>query len=123
MQSSCTLCHTELETRYYEGVAVQFCKDCMGIFLSERKLAIIEGCHATHDTADALPRRRRTDHKPCPQCQSAMFKVKHGEQHPVFIDYCDQCHGIWLERCVLSTVQGIYEQVENEQRRLKLRVA
>lgn len=112
-----------METRYYEGVAVQLCRDCKGVFLSERKLAIIEGCHETHDSKDALPRRRRTDIKPCPQCDSAMHKVRHGELHSVFIDFCETCRGIWLDEGVVSSIQGVFEQVDDEQRQRHLRVA
>lgn len=123
MKLSCTHCRKEMETRYYEGVAVQLCMDCKGVFLSERKLAIIEDSHETHDSKDALPRRRHTDIKPCPQCDNAMLKVQHGELRPAFIDFCAHCHGIWLEKGVLPSVHGVYEMIDAEQRQFHLHVA
>ena len=114
MKSSCTHCRKELETRYYEGLAVQLCKDCKGVYLSERKLAIIEDRHEIHNSKDALPRRRHSDARPCPQCDQPMQKVKHGEAHPVFVDYCESCHGIWLDTGLLPYIDALYEVYNDE---------
>ncbi len=114
MKSSCTHCRKELETRYYEGLAVQLCKDCKGVYLSERKLAIIEDRHEIHNSKDALPRRRHSDARPCPQCDQPMQKVKHGEAHPVFVDYCESCHGIWLDKGLLPYIDALYEVYNDE---------
>ena len=123
MGLSCNHCKKEMHILYFEGVAVQLCMDCKGVFLSERKLAIIEDCHEQHDSKDALPRRRREDKAICPQCFSTMFKVRHGQRRPAFIDFCETCHGIWLEKGTLPSIEAVYGLADELNRHPHLRVA
>ena len=42
MGLKCEHCDDDMQTVFYEGVAIQLCMGCKGIFLSKRKLAMIE---------------------------------------------------------------------------------
>ena len=42
----------------------------------------------------------------CPECRQAMLVL---ELHAVEIDYCDQCHGIWLDAGELELLLADHE--------------
>ena len=109
MEISCVHCKTKMQTRYVEGVAVQLCEDCKGVYLTERKLAIIEGRQEPHN-------RRAPFYKDqplhCPHCQHQMNKVRHGNSRKNLIDFCHHCSGIWLEKDALRSLQAVYEMAE-----------
>jgi uncharacterized protein len=110
MNLKCERCDDAMQTVFYEGVAIQLCMGCKGIFLSEKKLAMIEASREIEIPEDTPHSRRKYEVlRNCPKCESQMKKVKHGKIRKTMIDYCTDCTGIWLDKGELASIQFSYE--------------
>lgn len=113
MSISCKRCDTDMHTVFYEGVAIQLCLDCKGIFLTRKKLEIIENSREIEIPEDMpIPRNGPEVRRHCPNCNILMRKAKHGRIRTTIIDYCDDCSGIWLDKGELASIQLSYEIAE-----------
>jgi len=117
---------------YYEGVPLQKCSHCEGVFAPSHKISrILIRRDKTFDPeivrmaeATIRERDRRVDgfykQKPvnawvldCPQCGRKMRRQFFVYSYPVEIDRCVYCEGIWFDRQELEILQYIYENKEH----------
>ena len=113
-----------MQTVFYEGVAIQLCMSCKGIFLTQKKLEIIENSREIEIPEHVLvPRNGPEVRRHCPNCDIAMKKVKHGRIRAHMIDFCMDCNGIWLDKGELASIQFSYEIAERNQFMNQLRSA
>ena len=105
-----------MQTVFYEGVAIQLCMSCKGIFLSQKKLEIIENSREIEIPDDMpVPRNGSEVRRHCPRCDIVMKKVRHGKVRATLIDFCTDCSGIWLDKGELASIQFSYEIAERNQ--------
>ena len=121
----CPVCDEPLWIVELEGVEVDRCARCEGVWLDEGELEIVSRC----DTQDPLMRVQREGEayaepafrKPsaaspitatadggagartrakrrCPRCSARMREVVMGSDRPVYVDRCPQGHGLWFDR-------------------------
>ncbi len=103
-----------MHTVFYEGVAIQLCMSCNGIFLTRRKLEIIQDSREIEIPKDTpIPRNGPEVLRNCPHCHDIMKKAKHGKIRTTMIDYCETCSGIWLDKGELASIQFSYEIAEH----------
>ncbi len=114
MSFHCKRCDTDMQTVFYEGVTIELCMDCKSIFLSKKRLEIIEKSREIEIPSD-LPKPRKGPEilRDCPQCEIVMKKVSHGKIRSTMIDYCEECTGIWLDKGELASIQFSYEIAED----------
>jgi heat shock protein HtpX len=129
---ACPHCRTALGELYYEGVPLQKCSHCEGVFAPSHKISrILIRKDKTFDPeivrmaeATIRERDRRVDgfykQKPvnawvldCPQCGRKMRRQFFVYSYPVEIDRCVYCEGIWFDRQELEILQYIYENKEH----------
>ena len=116
MNMLCERCDTDMQTVFYEGVTIQLCMSCKGIFLSKKKLGIIEDSREIEIPDDTpYPRNGVEVRRHCPKCEIGMKKVRHGKIRSTMIDYCETCTGIWLDKGELASIQFSYEIAERNQ--------
>lgn len=91
----------------YEGVEVDYCDACHGIWLDAGELellfadrAITEGFLTAGDPAHAKGEKARR----CPLCGKKMSKATTGGEQPVVYDACPRGHGLWFDHGELATV-------------------
>ncbi|HIF50895.1 MAG TPA: hypothetical protein EYQ42_05125 [Thiotrichaceae bacterium] len=114
MSFHCKRCDTDMQTVFYEGVAIQLCMTCKSIFLSKKKLEIIKDSREIEIPEDTpIPRRGLEIQRDCPKCEVVMKKIRHGRIRSTMIDYCETCTGIWLDKGELASIQFSYEVAEN----------
>lgn len=118
MSIFCKRCDTDMQTVFYEGVAIQLCMSCKGVYLTRRRLEIIKDSREIEIAKDT-PKPRKGPEVPrcCPNCQDIMKKAKYGKIRPTMIDYCETCNGIWLDKGELASIQFSYEIAENNRTR------
>ncbi len=128
----CPHCRTALDELYYEGVPVQKCSHCAGVFAPSRKISrILIRKDKAFDAeivrlAEVAIRERdqRVDgfykQKPvnawvldCPQCRRKMRRQFFVYSYPIEIDRCVYCEGIWFDGHELEILQYIYENKEH----------
>jgi Zn-finger nucleic acid-binding protein len=97
----CPKCKTEsLEEVVVEGVAVDRCARCTGIWFDHQELSELLAEDARRV---ALLRHGREDEYAggmkgqCPRDDSGLLRVYSCIDRSVILDACAECHGIWLD--------------------------
>lgn len=134
----CPRCTSQqLEALLFDGVAVDHCRGCGGLWLDHRVFAQLQ----RHEAANApmmlrlseLPRPSSTPHAktyiPCPECGSLMNRRNFAGCSGVIVDECRR-HGVWFDAGELATIMQFIrdggldraraklEQQQNERQRL-----
>jgi len=100
---NCPHCQTEFRTRIIEGVKIDECRDCQGIWLDAEKLRRLKDAadpdlqwmdFELWDHADQF----HIAEKPvdCPVCAVPLVAIEYGDTG-VAIDCCNGCRGVWLD--------------------------
>jgi Zn-finger nucleic acid-binding protein len=123
----CVRCREQLKLESYEGVEIDRCLQCQGVWLDAGELAKIVG--ATNETfsgsliaktleakASGVPRNEKDSEELCPKCSTAMKPINYSYESGVIIDSCPSGHGIWFDSKELEKVQVFKE---NEDKKLK----
>ena len=99
----CVKCNSVLDRGSFQGLEVDLCPKCGGLWLDrgeitraaklpEEELDRLRGLL----TGKAGPPPVPTENKaPCPACPGSLAEVVLGAVH---VDYCNKCHGIFLDR-------------------------
>jgi Zn-finger nucleic acid-binding protein len=105
----CPACHTVLIVVEREGIELDWCPDCSGLWFDEGELVLLgekagrplEAEHLGGREGDTVERGKRR----CPRCPRKMKQVgmASGDGERVQIDRCDE-HGIWLDRGELGAI-------------------
>jgi hypothetical protein len=122
----CPRCKLALVRDTYEGVAVDLCRECWGVWLDtgeletilesqeihfspEEKKLVLEGRHA----------RIHASHTPvaCPKCSVRMERLFLDPEVYLVIDRCPR-HGIWLDTGEIKTIQAMAEASQTVSRLL-----
>ena len=100
---NCPRCRTELQHQTLDGVEIEECRECQGIWLDAERLRRLK------DSADPDLQWMDFDlwnhadqfhiaERPveCPICATALVAIEYGDTG-VEIDYCNGCRGVWLD--------------------------
>jgi len=103
-----------------EGVSVDFCGDCKGVWFERGELGrMVELSKDIPNLEDSLQRAQDTDFH-CPRCRQALKEIQYAPMNNLKVDYCRGCQGIWLDAGELSTVEGLATILESPASRLGL---
>jgi len=113
----CPTCETVLGRIKYEGVDIEACPECRGVWLDGRRLRHIERRREVIVDEDAA---RRVTSKPetpesqraCPRCTQPMKKYRYGKNKRIIVDQCPACKGIWLDDGELEAIQHAHQRWE-----------
>jgi Zn-finger nucleic acid-binding protein len=81
-----------------EGVEIDYCQSCEGIWLDEGELELtLGGTEKADEFVKSFTKAKNSTEKPrhCPICLKKMQKVFAGGD--VLIDRCRKKHGLWLD--------------------------
>ncbi len=116
MISVCPTCDKPLLVLEYQGVAVDFCHRCRGIWLDSGELELLlERTGA--DAKDPLlqfqkqkGRRIKGRRKMCPRCDRPMLEivVEGDAQRKVVVDHCARGHGLWFDATELVQLLALF---------------
>lgn len=102
---TCPKCSEVLDRYALEGVEVDICPGCRGFWLDSGELRLLRDraafwgleqvmAHAAQAPRSVPPSSSRV-RLPCPTCQGKLVAV---QLSGTWIDVCNQCDGIWLDR-------------------------
>lgn len=83
----------------FEGIEIDYCDKCRGIWLDPEEMTLLLGADAGWEQwlkpqrDDALARVK----KRCPRCGTRMLQRPAGKSSPVNCDLCPRGHGLWLD--------------------------
>lgn len=114
-----------LKPNQYEGVDVQVCPQCKGIWLSYQDLNAIIHNEATAWTEPqkaeilqqlgkaGVPETELQRHLACPECGAVMSAINYQYSSGIMINKCKNNHGVWLDSGELNKIQ-IYKEACNK---------
>jgi Zn-finger nucleic acid-binding protein len=117
MNVNCPRCEAALRSGEIEGVQIDECAACQGIWFEKDELQQARDASdpdlawmdfemwKDEDQFDISQGALR-----CPTCDTAMAAVKYGDTG-VEVDYCTHCQGVWLDG---SEFEGIVNALEAE---------
>ena len=109
----------EMNTSTYEGLEIDTCPVCAGVWLDRGELEVIEEVHPENpkvEAADPLERSldmAKQEAMPpitCPFCPEEMVREERGLASGILIDVCPKGHGIWLDKGELQALERFYER-------------
>ncbi|MBC8131528.1 MAG: zf-TFIIB domain-containing protein [Deltaproteobacteria bacterium] len=100
---TCVKCTSVLDRATFEGLEVDLCPRCGGLWLDRGEITRAARLPAEEITrlrglltqAGGPPPLPTTHLVPCPACDGKLSEVTLGSVH---VDYCGACHGIFLDR-------------------------
>ena len=104
----CPVCNEPLVVLEMEGVEIDRCFSCGGIWLDAGEMEFIAGSAGAD--VEKLQRALWSGEKSpepgrkCPRCGKKMNELNVGEKKKVTIDRCPRGQGIWLDKGELQTL-------------------
>lgn len=104
MSRTCPDCLTPLETRHFQGVMIDSCPKCAGIFFDSGEVLELKrkGVEAMRELEDEIvptvtvePSAEKL--RQCPSCAVSMEKFRYLYHSNIVLDECDKCGGIWVQ--------------------------
>lgn len=100
----CPVCKSDMIDVEHEGIELDYCTDCRGVWFDAEELELLLGRMGFGDhglslddmlsrpQAETSERKRR-----CPICGRKMKKATIGRQPEVLIDVCPRGDGLWFD--------------------------
>jgi len=97
----CPKCRADMEQVDIEGIEIDRCKYCQGIWFDagEREALQAMDAAAQIDTGDAKlgKETNEVDDYPCPRCSGAMVRVVDPQQTHIWFEVCSSCSGSFFD--------------------------
>lgn len=104
---NCPKCHGALHEMEIEGVKVDFCSPCKGIWFDKDEMAFMAELPEDLPEVDVQQAAVATDFD-CPRCNNVKLQtMKFVKAEDLLIDRCPACQGIWLDKGELPKVEKI----------------
>jgi Zn-finger nucleic acid-binding protein len=99
---TCPKCQGRLDSILYQGIEVDRCCQCAGIWFDDTEVEALKGLKGseTIDLGDSTtPSHDDTQNEAilCPRCQMPMNRLLDMDKYPIWYEQCPQCYGIWLD--------------------------
>lgn len=114
----CPFCSNAMKEENYEGVIIDRCCSCDGVWLDDNEIQII--LQQTQKTFTELQKieaiiLKNQDHREkeslrCPKCGDLLQVLNYALNSGVFIDRCKNHHGVWLDKGELDKLQIFMEE-------------
>jgi Zn-finger nucleic acid-binding protein len=113
----------ELSRARIDGIELDRCSECEGLWLDRGELRQVcelgledveDEIHVTHQ-AESGELARPPGYMRCPACPDGRLqRISITVLHPVRVDRCDQCLGLWLDRSELDAIVHERRQLDSE---------
>jgi Zn-finger nucleic acid-binding protein len=130
---NCARCGSKakLKPEFYEGVEIDRCPSCKGVWLDDKELtkivslqqekfstALIDSTLKAAFKGVTEEEKKTKEH--CPKCSEIMHPVNYSYSSGIVIDRCPQAHGVWLDFKELEKIQSHGEHWEKEKQSKQL---
>lgn len=112
----CPVCGQPTVAFEWQGVEIDRCLTCGGVWLDEGELETITELSGVDPgeltAAVAFSRRGRRTRRRCPRCPRRLREIQGGRESKIVLDRCPSGHGIWFDRGELIAVVRSYADLE-----------
>jgi len=107
---NCPRCNSELAVEDYQGIEVDRCPSCGGMWLDYGELDQLEDTVFDQDKLKgSLKARSFQGEVTCPKCSGQMQRFYY-RSYNLELDFCEQGHGWWLDAGEEKQVLELMEQ-------------
>ena len=107
---NCPRCKTGLKTEKYNGIEVDRCPKCLGLWLDHPELDQLEDTILSDDEIKGMMMyARRESDILCPNCNQVMATFNY-RAYNLPIDYCPDEHGFWLDGGEEKRILGLMQR-------------
>jgi Zn-finger nucleic acid-binding protein len=97
----CPKCRTDMEQIDYEGVEIDRCRNCKGLWFDAGEIEVLSTKNAaaaldTGDVATGMQHNAIQDYE-CPRCSDTMKPTVDARQPHISFETCNACHGSFLD--------------------------
>ena len=123
----CPKCGAEMRTILYEGVQIDKCSSCEGEWLDGGELKTIvkrreekfspeevESVRSSINETREAPEKMPEHPYHCPRCGVDLVRINYALSSGVWIDRCENCGGVWLDKNELEQIQFLAEEGEKK---------
>jgi len=114
MNRTCPDCNLALTARDFQGITIDTCPKCAGIFFDEGEVNQLKGkgLQAMEELEDAIVPEEQHEatadkFRLCPNCKDSMDKFRYMYHSDVVLDECGQCGGIWVQDGELGRMREV----------------
>ena len=108
----CPVCHEPLVAFELDGVEIDRCVDCHGVWLDAGELELIAGRAGTQggklSRALSEARGQRHGKRRCPRCRRKLRVIHVEGSSVVELDRCPSGHGLWLDAGEMESLIGAF---------------
>ena len=109
-EMNCPRCHAAMSVEKYEGIEIDWCSSCKGMWLDFNELDQLEDKELDDDDVKgSLMFRSYQGDLHCPTCESGM-QMFHYRAYDLELDFCPNEHGFWLDSGEEKRVLEIMKQ-------------
>lgn len=121
----CVRCDGVLVVKKYEGIEIDQCQKCSGIWLDDAEVTkIIENeetqfpkelvQEAVELAFTGIPKNEIESVELCPKCQARMLAINFGYDSGIVVDRCPNQHGLWFDCQELEKIQARHEYMDQQ---------
>ena len=92
----CPNCSTELVAAMRDGIEVEACPSCNGMWLNQQELTQLEDEAYDLGKKGSLVFDPEPSSRPCPVCDQALKRF-HYRDYDLELEFCEAGHGYWLD--------------------------
>ena len=104
---NCPKCRNEIHEMRIEGVDLDFCSSCKGIWFDKDEMAFMLELPDDMPQIEEVKKEARKTNFECPRCGNKLEEMKFIEARDLLLDRCPKCKGIWLDKGELPKVEDI----------------
>ena len=112
----CPICKKDLEKAIFYGVEVDYCSQCLGLWLEEEELRWAKDIKDRNlrwlDVdlwKDKTKFKISKGERVCPSCRLPLYVVYYSDSKFI-VDLCNLCYGIWLDRGEFKKIIGYLKE-------------
>jgi len=126
---NCPVCRVKMMVEDYEGITIDVCPKCQGVWLDDRELKEIvkrRGKRPSPEQIDEVKSKSGLTRIPqeelkrriiCPKCGCRMKPINYSYCSGIIINKCPINDGVWLDQSEIEKVQTFSEGWEEEMKK------
>lgn len=109
---NCPQCQVKLNEMRIEGVDMDFCSTCKGLWFDKDEVALMTELEHDMPNFVASKASAKKTTLECPRCAGThLEEMNFAMGKPLQVDRCPKCRGLWLDKGELSHAEDIASQI------------
>ncbi|MCP4220476.1 MAG: zf-TFIIB domain-containing protein [bacterium] len=118
----CPKCKTDTLSNFNtsEGVIVDFCDSCFGIWFDKDELGQYIELSKDIPELEAMKKKARKTDLVCPKCQTLLEELPFSSKTEILIERCPGCEGTFFDAGEVRTAESASADLEDVKQRMSM---